>query len=83
MQEKCPKCEGTGFYMYDENHGTVCDACCLCDQGWWFLEEHYGENNNKWCCLAGCGATHVKLPDTESGLRLDISRSGHHKLLWD
>lgn len=24
----CPKCKGTGTYMYDHNHGTVCDLCC-------------------------------------------------------
>jgi hypothetical protein len=51
----CSKCFDTGSYMYDENHGTVCDKCCQHDEGWWMLEEHYGEDNGKWCCKAGCG----------------------------
>ena len=25
--------------------------------GWWQLKKHYGENNGKWCCRAGCGKT--------------------------
>jgi hypothetical protein len=25
--------------------------------GWWKLEKHYGKDNGKWCCKAGCGFT--------------------------
>lgn len=51
----CKKCGGTGWFRYDHNHSTVCDACCKCNQGWWQLKEHYGTKNGKWCCIAGCG----------------------------
>lgn len=53
----CPMCKGTGTYMYDHNHGTVCKKCCQHGLGWWLLEKYYGENNGKLCCRAGCGAT--------------------------
>lgn len=51
----CLKCRGTGQYMYDHNHGTICDVCCKHDLGYWQLQEHYGIRNGKWCCRAGCG----------------------------
>lgn len=51
----CPKCHGTGMYQYDHNHITICNLCCRHDRGWWQLAEHYGANNGKWCCRAGCG----------------------------
>lgn len=58
MKKKdCPKCKGKGSYMYDENHGTICDLCCDHDKGWWLLKTHYGKNNGKMCCLTGCGKT--------------------------
>ena len=57
MVEVCGKCNGTGSYQYDHNHGTVCDACCPHDQGWWLLMHHYGDNNGKYCCKRGCGHT--------------------------
>lgn len=53
----CPKCNGTGAISYDENHTTICRACCKHDRGWWLLERHYGKDNGKLCCLAGCGKT--------------------------
>ena len=53
----CPKCHGTGSYMYDHNHGTICPLCCKHDRGRWLLEEHYGSDNGRWCCRAGCGHT--------------------------
>lgn len=59
----CHKCNGTGSYMYDHNHGTVCDMCCKHDRGFWQLLKHYGDNNGKWCCLAGCGYTLSFNPD--------------------
>lgn len=54
---ECPKCSGTGSYRYDENHSTICNVCCPHDQGWWLLQDHYGENNGKLCCKRGCGTT--------------------------
>ena len=53
----CQKCNGTGSYMYDENHRKLCEACCPHDQGWWLLKEHYGPNNGKLACKRGCGET--------------------------
>jgi len=54
---KCKKCFDTGWFKYDSNHSTVCDACCKHDKGSWLLERHYGEKNGRWCCRAGCGHT--------------------------
>lgn len=51
----CPRCKGTGQFMYDHNHATICPDCCKHDLGWWKLEKFYGTDNGKWCCLAGCG----------------------------
>lgn len=51
----CEKCHGTGSYMYDHNHGTVCYRCCRHNMGWWLLEQYYGTSNGNWCCRAGCG----------------------------
>lgn len=53
----CVKCNGSGSYRYDEHHVTVCDFCCQHVKGWWLLAEHYGEDNDKLCCLGGCGLT--------------------------
>jgi hypothetical protein len=68
-ESDCSKCRGTGSYMYDHNHGKPCERCCLHDQGWWELTEHYagyveGENNN--CCKAGCGALQRDLQSEET-----------------
>lgn len=52
---KCSKCKDTGGYMYDENHGKICEVCCPHTGGWWVLREHYGKDNGKFCCLGGCG----------------------------
>ena len=54
----CPKCGGSGTYMYDNTHGTICNLCCKHTLGYWKLLENYGKNNGKWCCSAGCG--HLK-----------------------
>jgi hypothetical protein len=51
----CPKCKGAGMYLYDGFHGKICEACCRHDLGWWQLHQHYGADNGKWCCSAGCG----------------------------
>lgn len=58
----CPKCGGTGTYMYDHNHSTICDLCCRHDLGWWQLQKYYGINNGRWCCRAGCGYKVDSLP---------------------
>ena len=52
----CLVCHGTGTYMYDKDHGTICPRCCKHDMGWWQLTEAYGDAG-KWCCKAGCGKT--------------------------
>ena len=59
---ECPKCKGTGSYMYDHNHGTICEQCCKHDRGFWFLLPGYVDAG-KWCCLAGCGFTMDQNPD--------------------
>jgi hypothetical protein len=53
----CVLCSGRGYYSYDENHGKFCENCCLHNKGFWLLKEHYGKNNGRYCCLAGCGFT--------------------------
>jgi hypothetical protein len=60
----CQKCKGTGAFMYDHNHGTVCDLCCKHDLGWWQLGEHFGSRSGQWCCKAGCGYTIAIPPDS-------------------
>lgn len=62
MSKSCPKCNGTGSYSYDENHGKICEVCCPHDQGWWLLQEHYGNDNGKLCCLRGCGTVKEQQP---------------------
>lgn len=57
MNIHCNKCNGAGWVRYDEWHLTVCDECCTHSNGWWLLENHYGEDNGKLCCLSGCGKT--------------------------
>jgi len=60
----CPKCKGTGQYQYSTHgtpHFTICDLCCPHNMGWWLLEQHYGKDNGKLCCRAGCGKT--RAPD--------------------
>ena len=61
----CPRCGGTGKYVYTTHgtpHSTICNLCCLHDRGWWMLTEGYGENNGKWCCKAGCGKILEEIP---------------------
>ena len=62
---KCLKCKDTGWYMYDHNHGKVCEECCPCDEGWFELKEYYGEDNGKMCCVRGCGKVITKLEAIE------------------
>jgi hypothetical protein len=63
----CAKCNGTGWYQYDHNHSKVCEVCCKHDKGFWELEEHYGEDNGKLCCLNGCGFTKDKEVELTNG----------------
>ena len=67
-KETCKKCGGTGQYQYDENHITVCDACCTHLDGWYKLEERYGNDNGKYACKRGCGTLAANPPDDEESL---------------
>lgn len=62
----CPICHGSGMYMYDHNHGTICWRCCKHDQGFWALTSHHEgySSGYRWCCLAGCGLAFPFNPDT-------------------
>ncbi len=62
----CPICHGTGMYMYDHNHGTICRRCCKHDMGFWALTPHHEgyAAGDRWCCLAGCGLAFSFNPDT-------------------
>ena len=54
----CERCKGTGWYMYDNNHSTVCSDCCPHNQGWWILTKDYQgykEGKDNACCSCGCG----------------------------
>ena len=55
IKQKCKKCNDTKLYAYDENHVTICDACCAHSEGCWKLEKHYGKNNGRYACKTGCG----------------------------
>ncbi len=60
---ECQKCGGSGYYHYDENHATFCDACCKHEQGWWQMpEEGYGDRAGHWCCRRGCGTVFKEKP---------------------
>lgn len=59
----CSKCNDTGWFQYDHNHSQPCYVCCKHDKGFWQLLKHYGEDNGKWCCLAGCGYLLTFNPD--------------------
>lgn len=53
----CPKCKGTGQYCYTRigtPHFTICDLCCLHNQGYWRLSSSYSGYPGM-CCRAGCG----------------------------
>jgi hypothetical protein len=61
----CPKCQGTGWYKYDENHSTICSSCCPHTGGWWTLTPHYHgyiEGSDNSCCRDGCGTMKRDLP---------------------
>lgn len=54
-KSKCEKCNGSGWYKYDDIHSHPCDACCTHPDGWWKMEKHYGKDNGKYACKKGCG----------------------------
>jgi hypothetical protein len=67
-EKKCEKCKGEGWYQYSgfnggTPHSTICDECCTHDKGFWELKEYYGKNNDKMCCLNGCGFIREKTKD--------------------
>ncbi len=54
----CARCNGDGWYFYDEHHARPCEECCPHTQGWWDLTDAYskyvaGEDN---ACCRHCGA---------------------------
>jgi hypothetical protein len=61
-EKKCEKCKGAGQYMYDENHIKPCEVCCTHSEGWWKLEDNYGDDNGKYACKNGCGTLVEKEP---------------------
>lgn len=69
----CEKCKGTGRYMYDENHIKPCEVCCTHPDGWWKMEEHYGNDNGKYMCKKGCGAIRKSPPSSEDDL-MELTR---------
>lgn len=59
----CQRCNDTGWFSTDPRVGaarTTCGYCCKHDKGYWKLLKHYGRDNGKWCCFAGCGLTYRK-----------------------
>jgi len=54
----CPRCGGTGWYMYDYNHNKPCELCCAHDKGWWKLTKYYDgyrPGEKTYACTVGCG----------------------------
>ena len=63
----CIKCQDTGWYKYDHNHSTICNACCKHEDGWWELSKKhhvskYIDGADNYCCKAGCGIMRRDLP---------------------
>lgn len=74
----CKKCNGTGWYLYDEHHSTVCEQCCPHDKGWWEVTEHYTgylEGADNRCCRAGCGTMYRDLKKEEVDKDEEIKES--------
>jgi len=53
----CKKCNGTGWYSYNENHSKPCEVCCPHDEWWELTKDYMGyeEGKDNFCCKAGCG----------------------------
>lgn len=64
----CKKCNGTGRYMYDENHITICEECCTHPDGWHKMEENYDKDTGKYMCKKGCGSIRKSPPQSEEDL---------------
>jgi len=60
---KCEKCHGQGRYMYDDMHIKPCEACCTHPDGWWKMENRYGDDNGKYACKRGCGTIRDSAPE--------------------
>lgn len=72
----CNKCYGRGWYMYDENHGARCDACCTHSKGWFKLKDHHSDNNGKFCCVEGCGTLTNSDPELQEAIII-AERNGY------
>jgi len=56
INKDCPQCKGTGFFWYDEHHGTICDLCCPHDMGYSILKgDCWGKREGMEVCKRGCG----------------------------
>lgn len=67
----CPKCHGTGSFMYDHNHSTICNLCCKHNMGWWRLTDAHGSLAGRWCCMAGCG--HTITPEERAAMKEGVN----------
>lgn len=83
----CKKCSGTGWYQYTNYgtpHSTVCHECCDHTGGFWLLEKHYGENNGKLCCIAGCGFTKENImTDSQKLNDIEIGISDLYNMMYE
>jgi len=61
----CLQCHGAGAYMYDHNHGTICNQCCRHNMGWWQLSERHSQPG-MWCCKAGCEFVRADNPEASA-----------------
>jgi hypothetical protein len=62
----CPKCAGTGGYMYDHNHGKICELCCSHPEGFKELDpEYWPDSKGKAYCVFGCGAERDIVNDSQ------------------
>lgn len=53
--KSCRKCHNMRYVQYDDNHAARCPVCCTHSKGYFQLKRHYGDNNGKYACIAGCG----------------------------
>lgn len=66
--------------MYDENHITVCDACCTHPDGWHKIEKDHEKDNGKYMCKKGCGAIRKSIPQSEDEL-MELTREALAEVL--
>ena len=55
-RKPCVRCEGKGWYHYDELHSKPCEVCCDHRDGVWVLGPYHRDPGH-YCCLSGCGET--------------------------